>query len=168
MLKYTLKRILMAIPVMLGIVTIVFILMRVFSPNPAYLLLGQKATAESVAQLTAYLGLDKPVLTQYGIFLKQLVTGDLGNSLFTGLPVLGEIASRLPATVELALFSVTIASFFGILLGVISAVKQNSILDNIAQVGGLVGVSLPPVLAGSYDHHRLCRKHEDFARLRAV
>lgn len=143
MLKYTVKRILMAIPVMWGIVTIVFILMRVFSPNPAYLLLGQHATAEKAAELSAYLGLDKPILTQYWIYLKQLFAGDLGNSLFTGLPVLGEIVSRLPATIELAIVAVAIASFFGILLGVISAVKQNSILDNIAQVGGLVGVSLP-------------------------
>ena len=143
MLKYTLKRILMAIPVMWGIVTIVFILMRVFSPNPAYLLLGQHATAEKAAELTAYLGLDKPILTQYWIYLKQLFAGDLGTSLFTGLPVLGEIVSRLPATIELAIVAVAVASFFGILLGVISAVKQNSFLDNISQVGGLVGVSLP-------------------------
>ena len=70
MLKYTLKRLLMAIPVVWGIVTIVFVLMRVFSANPAYLMLGQRATAERVAELTAYLGLDKPILTQYGIFLK--------------------------------------------------------------------------------------------------
>ena len=76
MLKYTLKRLLMAIPVVWGIVTIVFVLMRVFSANPAYLMLGQRATAERVAELTAYLGLDKPILTQYGIFLKQLFQGD--------------------------------------------------------------------------------------------
>ena len=84
MLKYTLKRLLMAIPVVWGIVTIVFVLMRVFSANPAYLMLGQRATAERVAELTAYLGLDKPILTQYGIFLKQLFQGDWGTSLFSG------------------------------------------------------------------------------------
>lgn len=143
MLKYTLKRLLMAIPVVWGIVTIVFVLMRVFSANPAYLLLGQRATAERVAELTSYLGLDQPIWKQYGIFLGQLLHGDLGTSLFSGLPVMQELLQRMPATIELALFAVVIASVIGITLGVICAVKQNSFTDRICQVGGLVGISLP-------------------------
>ncbi len=143
MLKYTLKRLLMAIPVVWGIVTIVFVLMRVFSANPAYLILGQRATAEKVAELTAYLGLDQPIWTQYVIFLKQLLHGDLGTSLFSSLPVMQELLERMPATIELALFAVIIASIIGIALGVICAVKQNSFTDRICQVGGLVGISLP-------------------------
>ena len=143
MLKYTLKRLLMAIPVVWGIVTIVFVLMRVFSANPAYLMLGQRATAERVAELTAYLGLDKPILTQYGIFLKQLFQGDWGTSLFSGQPVMTELLGRMPATIELALFAVFIASIIGIVLGVICAVKQNSPLDRVCQVAGLAGISLP-------------------------
>ena len=143
MLKYTLKRLLMAIPVVWGIVTIVFVLMRVFSANPAYLILGQRATAEKVAELTAYLGLDQPIWTQYVIFLKQLLHGDLGTSLFSSLPVMQELMERMPATIELALFAVIIASIIGIALGVICAVKQNSFTDRICQVGGLVGISLP-------------------------
>lgn len=148
MFKYTLKRILMAIPVIWGIVTIVFVLMRVFSSNPAYLLLGQRATAERVAELTAYLGLDQPIWKQYLIYLGQMFQGDFGNSLFSGLPVIQEIGSRLPATIELALFSVFIASVLGVTLGVICAVKQNGFLDRICQVGGLVGVSLPKFWLG--------------------
>ncbi|MGN0742098.1 MAG: ABC transporter permease, partial [Candidatus Fimadaptatus sp.] len=143
MLKYTLKRLAMAIPVVLGIVTIVFVLMRVFSTNPAYLLLGQHATAEKVAELSEYLGLNEPIWKQYLIYLKQMFSGDLGNSLFSGQPVMKELLERLPATIELALFAVAIASVIGITLGVICAVKQNSWLDRICQVGGLVGVSLP-------------------------
>ncbi len=148
MLKYTLKRILMAIPVILGIVTIVFVLMRVFSSNPAYLLLGQRASAERVAELTSYLGLDQPIWKQYVIYLGQMFQGDFGDSLFSGLPVMQEIGERLPATIELALFSVLIASVLGVSLGVICAVKQNSALDRICQVGGLVGVSLPKFWLG--------------------
>lgn len=148
MLKYTLKRILMAIPVILGIVTIVFVLMRVFSSNPAYLLLGQRASAERVAELTSYLGLDQPIWKQYVIYLGQMLQGDFGDSLFSGLPVMQEIGERLPATIELALFSVLIASVLGVSLGVICAVKQNSALDRLCQVGGLVGVSLPKFWLG--------------------
>ena len=143
MLKYTLKRLAMAIPVVLGIVSIVFVLMRVFSTNPAYLLLGQHTTAEKVAELSEYLGLNEPIWKQYLIYLKQMFSGDLGNSLFSGQPVMKELLERLPATIELALFAVAIASVIGITLGVICAVKQNSWLDRICQVGGLVGVSLP-------------------------
>ncbi len=143
MLKYTLKRLLMALPVILGIVTIVFILMRVFTVNPAYLILGQRATAERVAELTKYLGLDQPIINQYAIYLGQLIRGDLGTSLFTGKAVMEELVTRLPATIELAVVAVIVASILGIALGVICAVKQNSFLDRICQVGGLVGVSLP-------------------------
>ena len=143
MLKYTLKRLLLALPVIVGIVTIVFILMRVFTVNPAYLILGQRATAERVAELTTYLGLDQPIWKQYGIYIGQLLRGDLGTSLFTGKAVMAEIVGRLPATIELSLVAVFIASILGIALGVICAVKQNSFLDRICQVGGLVGVSLP-------------------------
>jgi peptide/nickel transport system permease protein len=137
------KRLLIAIPVIWGIVTIVFILMRVFSSNPAYLMLGQHATADAVAKLTTYLGLDQPIWKQYLIYLGQIVRGDLGTSLFTKQAVLGEILERLPATIELALFSVFISSIIGVLLGVICAVRQNSLLDRVCQVAGLAGVSLP-------------------------
>ena len=143
MLKYTLKRLLMAIPVVWGILTLVFVLMRVFSANPAYLMLGQRATADRVAELTAYLGLDQPIWKQYIIYLGQVVRGDLGTSLFSSQPVMKELLGFLPATIELALFAVIIASIIGVTLGVICAVKQNSALDRISQVAGLVGISLP-------------------------
>ena len=133
----------MAIPVIWGIVTIVFVLMRVFSANPAYLMLGQRATADRVAEVTTYLGLDQPIWKQYIIYMKQLFQGDLGTSLFSNQPVMKELLERLPATIELALFSVLIASVVGIALGVICAVKQNSFIDRLCQVGGLVGISLP-------------------------
>ncbi|MDR2657400.1 MAG: ABC transporter permease [Oscillospiraceae bacterium] len=143
MLKYIGKRVLMAIPVIWGIVTIVFILMRVFSHNPAFLLLGQHATADKVAELTKYLGLDQPIWKQYLIYLGQLLRGDLGTSLFTKQPVLREIMERMPATIELAVFSVIMSSIVGVILGIVCAVKQNSALDRLMQVTGLTGISLP-------------------------
>ena len=143
MLKYTLKRLLMAIPVIWGILTLVFVLMRVFSANPAYLMLGQRATADRVAELTAYLGLDQPIWKQYVIYLNQVIHGDLGTSLFSSQPVMKELLGFLPATIELALFAVVIASIIGVTLGVVCAVRQNSALDRICQVGGLIGISLP-------------------------
>jgi len=143
LIKYIIKRILIAIPVIWGIVTIVFVLMRVFSANPAYLLLGQHATAERAAELTAYLGLDQPIWKQYMIYLGQLLHGDLGRSLFTKRPVLYDILERMPATIELAVFSVFMSSIIGVLLGVVCAVKQNSALDRFLQVTGLTGISLP-------------------------
>ena len=95
MLKYTLKRLAMAIPVIWGIVTIVFVLMRVFSANPAYLMLGQRATADRVAEVTTYLGLDQPIWKQYIIYMKQLFQGDLGTSLFSNQPVMKELLERM-------------------------------------------------------------------------
>lgn len=143
LLKYTLRRLLLAIPVILGIVTIVFIMMRIFAPDPTYLMLGQSATGERAARLREHLGFNEPIWKQYLIYLKQMLTGDLGNSLFSREPVLKEIMNRMPATIELALFAVLIGSVVGIILGVVCAVFQNSWLDRICQVGGLVGVSMP-------------------------
>lgn len=148
MLKYILKRVLMAIPVMLGILTIVFFLMRVFAPDPTYLLLGQQASGERAAELSAYYGLDQPLIVQYGKFLLQCLKGDFGTSLFTKQSVTTELMQRLPATIELALLAVLISSVLGILLGVISAVRQYSALDYVSQIGGLVGVSLPSFWLG--------------------
>ena len=143
MLKYILKRLLLAIPVVLGIVTIVFILIRIFAPNPAVLLIGEKANADRIEQLSEHLGLNEPIWKQYVIYMGQLFRGDLGVSYFSKRPVLSEILNRMPATIELALVAVFIASVIGVTLGVICAVYQNSWLDRICQVGGLVGVSMP-------------------------
>ena len=143
MLKYILKRLLAAIPVILGIVSIVFVLVRIFAPDPTFLILGNRASGERAAALAHHLGLDEPIWKQYLIYLGQLFTGDLGTSLFSNRSIMSEMMTRMPATIELALFAIIIAAIFGIILGVICAVKQNSWLDRILQVGGLVGVSIP-------------------------
>jgi ABC-type dipeptide/oligopeptide/nickel transport system permease component len=122
MLKYIVKRILMLIPVLIGVSIIVFLIMRVFSPDPAPIVLGQHATQESVEAWRQANGLNDPIHIQYLNFITGAIKGDLGTSYYTKTPVIKEIMARFPATIELALFAIIIASFFGIIIGIISAV----------------------------------------------
>lgn len=143
MLKYIIKRILMLIPVLIGVSIIVFLIMRVFSPDPAPIVLGQHATQQATEAWRQANGLNDPIYLQYFHFLKGALTGDLGTSYYTKTPVIQEIFARFPATIELAIVAIILASFFGILIGVISAVKKNSIVDNAGMLIALIGVSMP-------------------------
>lgn len=143
MIKYIIKRILMLIPVLIGVSIIVFLIMRVFSPDPAPIVLGQHATAETVEKWREANGLNSPIYIQYFNFVKGAVTGDFGTSYYTKTPVIKEIMSRFPATIELAIAAILLASFFGILIGTVSAVKKNSIFDHSGMVLALIGVSMP-------------------------
>ncbi|MDP8947892.1 MAG: ABC transporter permease, partial [Actinomycetota bacterium] len=111
--------------------------------DPAQIILGQTATQEQVQQLRVQMGLDKPVIVQYGLFLQDAATGDLGKSIVTGRPVTTELLVRFPATLELTAFAMIIAVVVGVPVGVISAVKQYSILDKITSVFALAGISMP-------------------------
>jgi peptide/nickel transport system permease protein len=117
--------------------------MRVFSPDPAPIVLGQHATQETIDIWRQANGLNDPIYLQYWHFLTGALTGNLGTSYYTKAPVINEIMSRFPATIELALVAIVIASVLGILIGVISAVKKNSIFDNAGMLVALVGVSMP-------------------------
>lgn len=143
MAKYIVKRLLMLIPVLFGVSIIVFFLLRICAPDPAPVVLGQHATEQSINEWRAANGLDKPVIIQYVDFIKGAVTGDFGTSYYTKKPVLEEIAARFPATLEIAIFAIIIASVFGIAIGVLAAVKKNSIADNASMILSLVGVSIP-------------------------
>ena len=143
MFRYIIKRLLLLIPVLIGVSIIVFAIMRIFSPDPAPIVLGQHATEASIQAWWESNGLNSPMYMQYWDFLKGIFTGNLGNSYYTKTPVLNEILVRFPATVELALCSIIFASIFGIIIGVISAVKKNSIFDNIGMLFALIGVSMP-------------------------
>ncbi len=131
------------IPVLLGVSIIVFLMVRAIPGDPAQILLGQQATQEQVQRLRAQMGLDKPVVTQYALFLKDAATGDLGNSVVTGRPVTVELLARFPATLELTAFAMFIAVLVGVPVGVISAVKQYSLLDKVTSVLALTGISMP-------------------------
>jgi peptide/nickel transport system permease protein len=111
--------------------------------DPAQILLGQQATHEQVQQLRAHMGLDKPVIVQYAVFLRDAMTGDLGDSIVTGRPVITELLVRFPATLELTAFAMFIAIAVGVPVGVISAVRQYSLLDKVTSVLALTGISIP-------------------------
>ena len=143
MAKYITKRILMLIPVLIGVSIIVFLIMRVFSPDPAPIVLGEHATQQSMQEWRQANGLNDPVWLQYVNYIKGALTGNLGTSYYTKTPVTQEIFSRFPATIELAIAAIIFASLIGILLGVVSAVKKNSIFDNGGRVLALIGVSMP-------------------------
>ena len=143
MLKYILKRILLAIPVLLGVSIIVFLIMRVFSADPAPVVLGQHATAEAMEAWRDANGLNDPLIVQYFNFLTGALTGNLGESYYTHTPVTQRAISEFPATVELALVAIVIAAVAGVALGVVSATHKNSPIDGLATILALVGVSMP-------------------------
>lgn len=117
--------------------------MRVFSPDPAPIVLGQHATAQTIEAWRLANGLNDPLYIQYLNFFKGIFTGNLGNSYYTKTPVIHEILTRFPATIELALSAIIFASIFGIIIGTISAVKKNTVFDSAGMVTALIGVSMP-------------------------
>jgi peptide/nickel transport system permease protein len=131
------------IPVLLGVSIVVFFMVRAIPGDPAQLLLGQQATQAQVERVRENMGLDKPVIVQYGIFLADALRGDLGDSIVTGRPVTTELLARFPATLELTAFAMLIAILVGVPVGVISAVKQYSLLDKFTSVLALTGISMP-------------------------
>ena len=143
MLKFIGKRILMMIPVMLGVVLLVFSMMY-FSPGkPEDYILGDMATIEDKEKFREENGLNAPFLSQYFNYVKKALQGDLGISYTTKLPVVTEIMRRFPTTFQLALYSTLIAVALGIATGIVSAVKQYTIWDNICRVVAMIGVSMP-------------------------
>jgi ABC-type dipeptide/oligopeptide/nickel transport system permease component len=137
------RRILGAIPVLLGISFLVFMLMHIAPGDPVSLLLGDDATPADVEQLRRELGLDKPLLVQYWDFLSRAVRGDFGRSLKFNEPVMKLVFERLPATLELAFISLIVAIIIAVPLGVYSAIKHNSLFDHAGMSIALIGVSLP-------------------------
>ena len=131
MVRYVIKRLLMLIPVLLGVMLFVFIFQSLSHDDPVKMLLGQSATQAEITALRAKLGLDQPILIQYFRYVWNFFTkGDLGTSYTTGRPVFSEIMFRFPYTLRLAVTSVAIGTIIGIPLGIVSAVKQNSLFDN--------------------------------------
>lgn len=143
MYKYILKRILLIIPVLLGVILVVFFIMDLSPVNPAQLILGDGATEESIHQLEEELGLNDPFFVRYGNYVLGLLKGDMGLSYKDRLPVFDKILERLPNTVILAVGSLLIALLLGIPLGILCAKHQNKLLDNVTMVTALVGISMP-------------------------
>ena len=143
MLNYIIKRLLLLIPIIIGVSIVVFMIVHLIPGDPARIMLGERATAADLARIRAELGLDDPVYQQYFRFLKRIVKGDLGTSIMTNNPVGEELLNRYPATIELTIFSMLIAVLIGVPAGIISATKQYSLFDYISMSGALLGVSMP-------------------------
>ncbi|WP_218142294.1 ABC transporter permease [Marininema mesophilum] len=143
MLSYTFRRLLMLIPVLIGMSIITFSIVHAIPGDPAKAILGDKATPEAVAQLKESMGLNKPMIVQYLDYVKGIMTGDLGTSFITKTPVAEEVGPYLAATMELSLAAMLIAIFFGMNLGILAAWKHNTKLDYTAMVIAIIGVSVP-------------------------
>ena len=143
MLRYFVRRVLLAVPVLLGVATLVFSLIHLVPGDPAQAMMGDGASPQDVAELRKNLGLDQPLLTQYVAFLGNAVKGDLGKSFRTGQPVTTMIIERIPATAELAVAAMFIAILIAIPLGVIAAVWRGTAVDYSAMTFALAGVSIP-------------------------
>jgi peptide/nickel transport system permease protein len=143
MLAYIVRRILILIPTLFGVSVIVFLMLHLTPGDPAELMLGERATKEALTQLREELGLNLPLQVQYGMFLKRLARGDLGETLRTRQKVWVEIRERFPATIELAVAALAISCTLGVLLGIVSATRQYSLVDYLSMLGALAGVSMP-------------------------
>ncbi len=143
MLAYIIRRLMIMIPTLLGVTVIVFLMLHATPGDPAELLLGERATEKALHEVREHLGLNEPLHVQYGLFLKRLMKGDLGETIWTRQKVWTEVKQRFPATIELALVALFISCFAGMILGIISATKQYSIFDYVSMLGALAGVSMP-------------------------
>ncbi|SFL89468.1 ABC transporter permease [Halanaerobium salsuginis] len=143
MWRYITKRILIAIPVLIGISIVAFFLIRLVPGDTVTALLGANYNQEQAAALRADYGLDKPLITQYLIWVKNLLKGDFGHSFFTNQAVSSSIMERLPVTFELMIMSFIYCLLIAIPLGAVASLKKNSLLDYLATIFGLLGVSIP-------------------------
>lgn len=149
MARYIAKRLLMMIIVVIGVVTIAFVLSELSTGDAATILAGSSATEEEIQAVRESLGLDRPVLVRYGEYVFNLFTKfDFGKSLTTKQPVIEEVLQRFPTTIRLAVLSITLAVLIGIPLGVIAAVKRSTFIDNISMTISLLGVSIPQFWLG--------------------
>src|SRR5437667_255899 len=143
MLAEVLRRLMATIPVMVVVAIAVFALLHVTPGDPAVIIAGDYATDDDIARIRAKLGLDRPFLTQVGIWLAQVVRGDLGTSIFSGLPVSTLIKQRAEATISLTIFAMLISVGLGVPLGVVAAWKKGSWIDRLVMVMAVSGFSMP-------------------------
>lgn len=142
-LSFLVRRLLLTIPVLLGVATLVFSLIHLIPGDPVQAMLGDSASPESVTELRSRLGLDRPLYVQYLSFLNGVAHGNLGSSLRTSEPVTRAIADRLPATFELAAAAMLVAVIIAIPLGVLAAAQAGTAVDHVATTLALVGISMP-------------------------
>lgn len=148
MYRYILKRLLALIPVLLGVILLIFLIMDFTPGDPAVMALGGMASQEQLEAFRVANGLNDPLLIRYVHYVFNLIQGNLGTSYRTGAQVLTEISSRLPATSILAVASILLALLLAVPIGIISAVKQNSVIDYVGMVAALLGIAMPSFWLG--------------------
>ncbi|WP_104804359.1 ABC transporter permease [Blautia marasmi] len=149
MVKYTIKRILLLIPILVAVIFIVYFLMDLTPGDPARIILGETATNEDIEALNEEMGFDDPFIVRFGRYAYELIVHqDFGDSWRTGRDVMGEVIHRFPTSFKLAVFGILLAALLGIPLGVVSAVKQYSALDNISRVSAMLLAAFPPFWLG--------------------
>lgn len=148
MWRYVAQRLVMMVGILFGVLTITFMLSRVLPSSPVEMMLGHRPTPEQVEVARKALGLDRPLYEQFFLYLRNVARGDLGTSLFTGRPVVEDLSSRAAATFELTTYAMVFVILIGVPLGVLSAVRQNSLLDHGARAVSIAGMALPLFLIG--------------------
>lgn len=148
MLQYTIRRLVAAIPVILGVLVVTFALARLIPGDPCRAILGEKATAETCARFSAEKGLNRPISVQFGYYMRDMLRGDLGNSLRFNRPISRILVERLPLTVELGMAALTLSVLIGVPMGIISAIRRNSFADVFVMMGANFGVSIPVFVLG--------------------
>ena len=148
MLSVVLKRLILAIPSLVGVVIVTFLLTRALPGDPAAYFAGPAATKEAIEQIRVKLGLDQPLPVQFVSYVKDLARGDMGSALTTGQPVAAEIRARLPASAELTLLGLIFSVAFAVPLGILAATRPNSVIDHACRIISTAGVSLPVFFTG--------------------
>jgi peptide/nickel transport system permease protein len=143
MLRYVVRRLLLLVPILLGVSILIFFWVHALPGDPATALLGERSTPELVREYKARYGLDQPIPVQYWDYLKVTVQGDLGTSIQSRRDVTTEIGQRFPATIELAVCAMIFAVGLGIPLGFFAAKRYGGIFDNLSLIGSLIGISIP-------------------------
>lgn len=143
MTQFIIRRLLMLFPVLIGILLVTFIIVHLIPGDPCIAMLGERATPAACQAFRDRFGLNDPLLVQFGRYLINAAQGNFGNSIRFGRPVVDIIAERLPMTIELTVCAMLFSTFFGVLLGIISAIRRGSWIDTVTMVGANVGVSMP-------------------------
>jgi peptide/nickel transport system permease protein len=148
MLIFVVRRLLLTIPVLLGVLFVVMLTMDLIPGDPVALMLGDAATKETIARFREHLGLDRPLVVRYVRYLGQVVTGDLGRSIQQNRPVVDELADAWPATLQLTAVALALAALVGVATGIVSAVWPNSFFDAVSRLSSLFGLSMPVFWTG--------------------
>jgi peptide/nickel transport system permease protein len=141
--QYVARRLLHLVPVLFGVSILVFSLVRLIPGDPVIVMLGERARPEAIARVREQMGFDRPIYIQYIEWMRRVLKGDLGKSIIGNVPVMTELRQRLPATIEMVFFSMIIGVVVGVGIGILSAIKRNSLIDVGSMFGALLGVSMP-------------------------